>query len=154
MIHCLFLNILFLPLQAAYMHEVYEDSHGQDPFTGLLGLALLFGAVYLYDKYKTSQKEAKERRKQMQSEMESASLYTEKMVKSGTLNFRFQNRESWQKGYSEARYDSMHNKYKPLSDKTIEELTQEYTRIGNLGYISAANKILEEIGYKQYFEKK
>ena len=155
------LCLVCLPLmesqaQSVYMHEAQEEALEQEigggPFTGIVGVLLFFGIVYvvgnLWDSHKDYQKQREEYK---QKKKVSDSIATEHLVKEACIS-KYQYKEAWQKGYKRATYDRLYKTPRKLVGKTIDDLIAEYRHTCELGHIVQADKIMEEIGYFQSLE--
>ena len=142
--------------QSVYMHEAQEEALEQEkevgPFTGIVGVLLFFGIVYvvgnLWDSHKDHQKQREEYK---QKKKVSDSIATEHLVKEACIS-KYQYKEAWQKGYKRATYDRLYKTPRKLVGKTIDDLIAEYRHTCELGHIVQADKIMEEIGYFQSLE--
>lgn len=155
------LCLVCLPLmnsqaQSVYMHEAQEEALEQEKeggqFTGIVGVLLFFGIVYVVGSLWDSHKENQERREEYkQKKKVSDSIANEHLVKETSIS-KYQYKEAWQKGYKRATYDRLYKTPKKLVGKTIDDLIAEYRHTCELGHIVQADKIMEEIGYFQSLE--
>ena len=87
--------------QSVYMHEAQEEALEQEkeggPFTGIVGILLFFGIVYvignLWDSHKDNQKQREEYK---QKKKVSDSIANEHLVKEVSIS-KYQYKEAWQK---------------------------------------------------------
>lgn len=156
-IFCLvYLPLMEIQAQSVYMHEAQEEALEQEkegcPFTGIVGVLLFFGIVYvignLWDSHKDNQKQREEYK---QKKKVSDSIANEHLVKEVSIS-KYQYKEAWQKGYKRATYDRLYKTPRKLVGKTIDDLIAEYRHTCELGHIVQADKIMEEIGYFQSLE--
>ena len=137
--------------QSVYMHEAQEEALEQEKeggqFTGIVGVLLFFGIVYVVGSLWDSQKDNQKRREEYkQKKKVSDSIANETSIS------KYQYKEAWQKGYKRATYDRLYKTPKKLAGKTIDDLIAEYRHTCELGHIVQADKIMEEIGYFQSLE--
>ena len=138
------------------MHEAQEEALEQEKeggsFTGIVGVLLFFGIVYvvgnLWDSHKDNQKRREEYK---QKKIVSDSIANEHLVKEVSIS-KYQYKEAWQKGYKRATYDRLYKTPRKLVGKTIDDLIAEYRQTCELGHVVQADKIMEEIGYFQSLE--
>ncbi len=151
------MSLMASQAQSVYMHEAQEEALEQDKegglFTGIVGVLLFFGVVYvvgnLWDSHKDNQKQ---REKYKQKKKVSDSIANEHLVKEVSIS-KYQYKEAWQKGYKRATYDRLYKTPRKLVGKTIDDLIAEYRHTCELGHIVQADKIMEEIGYFQSLEQ-
>lgn len=156
-IFCLvYLPLMEIQAQSVYMHEAQEEALEQEKeggsFTGIVGVLLFFGIVYvignLWDSHKDNQKQREEYK---QKKKVSDSIANEHLVKEVSIS-KYQYKEAWQKGYKRATYDRLYKTPRKLVGKTIDDLIAEYRHTCELGHIVQADEIMEEIGYFQSLE--
>ena len=139
--------------QSVYMHEAQEDALEQEeengPFSGIFSLVLFFGAVYVFSMIYDSHKKDKEKRAEIKQRMEVAESISHKVLSSNINISKYQSKEAWQKGYKKATYDRMYGKLRALHGKTIDDLIADYRHQCELGHLTQADRIMEEIGYFQ-----
>lgn len=140
--------------QAAYMHEAYEDAveSGSDGASGIISLVVFFGIVWIVSKIYDSYKEDKKRSEEIKHDREISSKVASTTIQKHPDISKYQNRESWQKGFANATFDLSHNKVKSLVGKTVEDLIQEYRHLCEMGHMVQAESIMEQIGYYQKLE--
>lgn len=152
-----FMSLLICQAQSVYMHEAQEDVMEQEKegglFTGIVGLLLFFGIVYVVGNMWDSHKESlKQREEYKQKKTVSDNIANENLVKDVNIS-KYQHKQAWQKGYKQATYDTLYKTPRKLVGKTIDDLIAEYRHTCELGHIVQANKIMEEIGYFQSLEQ-
>ncbi len=138
------------------MHEAQEEALEQEkdggPFTGIVGIVLFFGIVYvIVNLWESHENRQKLREDYKQKKDFSDSIAEKRLFKEITI-FKYQYKEAWQKGYKQATYDRLYKMPRRLVGKTIDDLIAEYRHSCELGHVVQANKIMEEIGYFQCIE--
>lgn len=150
----LFLLLLFIQstiwAQSTYEHEVYEDSDG-NPIGGFVSLVIVFGLIYLIDRYRRNVKESKKNVEKEGVKRKIATSVAESSLDRYKDISIFQNKTAWRKGYINAMYDIQNNITRNLFDRSIADLIREYHIKHDLGLIEA-DKIMEEIGYFEHLE--
>lgn len=140
--------------QAAYMDEVYEDAveSGSDGASGIISLVIFFGIVWFISKIYDSHKVAKQRNEEIKREREISTRVATTIIQKHQDISKYQNKESWQKGFSNATCDISHNRVKSLAGRTVDDLIQEYRTLCEKGHLIQAESIMEQIGYFQKLE--
>ena len=136
--------------QAYYMHEAYEDSDGA-PFSGILGMIVLFGVIWIIGKCIENYSEVKKewQEDQEKKRMEIASM--ENRLNANPNKYKYQNNQYWREGYLKAkRQISKSSSIEPLYNKTINDLIRDYISLPS--YSEQAKEIMRRIGYYQYLE--
>lgn len=149
----LFLFLLFIPNKIwsqSYMHEASEESDG-NPIGGLVALGVVFGVIYLIDKYRKNRKDLENNAEKERLKRKVATSVAEKSLDSYKDISVFQNKVAWRRGYVNATYDIQNNILNNIFNKSITDLIREYHIKHDLGLIEA-DKIMEEIGYFEHLE--
>lgn len=147
-----FLSLIFAVshAQSYYMHEAAEDSDGGGPFAGLLGMALLFGVVYIISNIHESHKVSQKRQEEKFFNMKIAKSVADNTLEKHPDISIYQNNEYWIKGFEKAYYDIAYGTPFPASQTQLDQLLLEYKTLSEQGHLIQARKVMESIGYCQH----
>ena len=152
----LILNILSSKIyaQAAYMREVYEDARdsGESLFSRIFAFLVFFGIVSFVIKVRDTYKERTDRAEEVRQERNYSEKLASTYIQKNDNISKYQYRQSWQKGFTNATYDISHNCVKELSGKNVDDLIKEYRLECEMGHMIKAESIMEKIGYLQKLE--
>lgn len=95
---------------------------------------------------------AKQRNEGIKREREISTKVATTIIQKHKDISKYQNKESWQKGFANATYDISHNRVKSLAGRTVDDLIQEYRTLCEKGHLIQAESIMEQIGYFQKLE--
>ena len=155
MLRKIVLSILFTSMfsmaygQAAYMDEVYEDAveSGSDGDSGIINWVIFFGIVWFISKIYDSHKVAKQRNEEIKREREISTKVATTIIQKHQDISKYQNKESWQKGFANATYDISHNRHnrvESLAGRTVDDLIQEYRTLNEKGHFIQTESIMEQ----------
>lgn len=150
---CLLIILIFEPYilwSQSYTQEIYEDSDS-NPFGGLVALALVFGFIYLIERFRRSTKETRKNAEKKGYKRKVATSVAENSLDRYKNISIFQNKVAWRRGYGNATYDIQNNTLSKLYNKSIADLIREYHIKHDYGLVEA-DKIMEEIGYFECLE--
>lgn len=161
MLRLRFVSICFLSFfcssvysQAAYMDEAYEDAvdSGSDGATGIISMLVLLGIIWIISKVYDSYKDDNKRNERIKHNKEISSKVATETLQKHTDISKYQYKESWKKGFTQATYDIFYGRVKVQSGTTLNNLVQEYRNLCERGHMVQAESVMERIGYLQKLE--